>query len=188
MTNIAAAAYDRFETGVAAYGPLALHTVARLWIATIFLASGVIRVDRWGSQNAAFGMENGSPVPLIPDGRITQWLGIDATALIIPPEIIKYVVTGGELLFPVLLILGLFTRVSGLVMIFMAAVIQFWVGSIKESFYNELHYFWMLAGAVPLVMKPTVLTLDYWLTRKQALAMSAVVTAIIALWVIYVSL
>ena len=72
-----------------------------------------------------------------------------------------YLATAGELILPVLLILGLFTRLGALGLLVMAAVIQFFVLPLNE------HYFWMIILALLLGQGGSKLSLDHlWLKTK----------------------
>lgn len=83
----------------------------RLAIAAVFFLSGRTKVEGLFtlSDSTFFLFENEYAVPLI------------------PPETAAYVATTAEHLFPVLLVLGLFTRVSALSLLIMTLVIQVFV-------------------------------------------------------------
>ena len=88
-----------------------LALVARISLAAIFFLSGRTKVDGLLTVNdsayALFREEYRVPF--------------------IPPEIAAHVATYAEHLFPVLLVLGLFTRLSALALLGMTAVIQIFV-------------------------------------------------------------
>lgn len=79
----------------------------------------------------------------------------------LPPEPAAYLATGGELILPILLILGLFTRFSAAGLFVMAAVIQFFV------FPEQLHIMWMIALAMLVGTGGGKLSLDYWLLNLK---------------------
>ncbi|HQY27950.1 MAG TPA: DoxX family protein [Burkholderiaceae bacterium] len=88
-----------------------LALIARFAIAGIFWMSGRTKVDGWltvsDSARALFAEEY--RVPLL------------------PPELAAHLATYAEHLFPVLLVLGLLTRLSALALLAMTAVIQVFV-------------------------------------------------------------
>jgi putative oxidoreductase len=88
-----------------------LTLVARLGVAGVFFLSGRTKVDG---------------VLHITDG--TYALFADEYALpLIPPDIAAHLATYAEHLFPILLVLGLFTRLSALALLGMTLVIQTFV-------------------------------------------------------------
>ena len=99
---------DRLS-GLITHGMLAL--AARLAIASIFFLSGRAKVDG---------------ILTISDG--THALFREEYKLpLLPPELVAHMATCAEHLFPVLLVLGLFTRLSALALLGMTAVIQIFV-------------------------------------------------------------
>jgi putative oxidoreductase len=96
-------------TGLVSHGLLAL--ASRVAIAAIFFLSGRTKVDGLLTVNdsayALFREEYKVPLP--------------------PPEIAAHMATYAEHLFPILLVLGLFTRFSALALLGMTAVIQIFV-------------------------------------------------------------
>jgi putative oxidoreductase len=80
---------------------------ARLYVANVFFKSGIVKLSDWGSTLALFHDEYAVPV--------------------LPPDLAAYVGTFGEVVFPVLLVLGLAGRFSaaGLFMVNLMAVISY---------------------------------------------------------------
>jgi putative oxidoreductase len=80
---------------------------------------------------------------------------------IIPPDIAAYLATYAEHLFPILLILGLFSRLSALALLGMTAVIQIFV---YPNLW-DIHLFW--AGALLLIISkgPGLISLDATIHR-----------------------
>lgn len=77
----------------------------------------------------------------------------------LPAEPAAYLATAGELILPILLILGLFTRFSAAGLFVMAAVIQFFV------YPEQLHIFWMVACALLVGYGGDKLSLDNFLLK-----------------------
>lgn len=98
---------NKIERPLALLAPLA-DLLARLYIARIFLLSGWNKLADWETTLYLFTEEY--HVPLLP-GKLAAILG-----------------TGGELLFPVLLIFGVMTRLSaaGLFALNIVAVMSYW--------------------------------------------------------------
>lgn len=91
--------------------PTLLALIDRFAIAAIFVYSGRTKVDGFLTVNdTAYALfRDEYKVPLI------------------PPEIAAHMTTYAEHLFPVLLVLGLFTRLSALALLGMTAIIQIFV-------------------------------------------------------------
>lgn len=96
-------------TKLIGHTPLAL--IDRIGIAAIFFFSGRTKVD-------GFLTVNDSAYALFRD---------EYKVPLIPPEIAAHMATYAEHLFPLLLVLGLFTRLSALALLGMTAVIQIFV-------------------------------------------------------------
>lgn len=88
-----------------------LALITRIAIAAIFLLSGRTKVDGWLTVNE-------SAVALFMD---------EYKLPLLPPELGAHLAAYAEHLFPLLLVLGLFTRFSALALLGMTAVIQFLV-------------------------------------------------------------
>jgi putative oxidoreductase len=96
-------------TRLVAHDGLALIT--RIGIAAIFLLSGRTKVDGLLTVN---------------DTAVTLFRE-EYRLPLLPPELAAHLATYAEHLFPLLLIVGLFTRYSALALLGMTAVIQFFV-------------------------------------------------------------
>ncbi len=121
----------------------------RLFMAYLFLKSGWLRLQdylngQWENQIVAFTEYH--PIPGI-SGDIAAVAG-----------------TVGEIVLPVLLALGLFTRFGAGGLLIMTMVIQFLVPA-EYGVSNDDHYMWMLLLAVPLVKGGGVLSLDFILCK-----------------------
>ena len=85
---------------------------------------------------------------------------------LIPTELAAVLGTGTEVILPILLILGLFTRASALGLLMMTALIEFFVtDSFGDSLSNPDHYLWMLLLAVPFLKGPGKFSLDTLLLK-----------------------
>jgi len=79
----------------------------------------------------------------------------------LPAEPAAYLATIGELVLPVLLFIGLFTRIGAIGLLIMAAVIQIYV------LQDHQHYFWMIILALLVGQGGSKLSLDYWLLKDR---------------------
>lgn len=95
--------------GVIGHGLLAL--AARAAVGAIFFLSGRTKVDGFLTVN---------------DTAYTLFRE-DYRVPLLPPELAAHLATYAEHLFPILLVIGLFTRVSALALLGMTAVIQIFV-------------------------------------------------------------
>ena len=125
--------------------PLALLAL-RLPVAAVFWRSGRTRVEGWNifeiseSQAYLFEYEFGLPFPL---------LMAHLTAL-------------AEHILPVLLVLGLFTRLGALGMLTMTAVIQLFV---YPDAWANAHMFWATILFAVVVLGPGKISLDHLVAR-----------------------
>ena len=102
--------------------PLA-NLAARIYLGwSIFFVSGLAKLDDFEETVELFG-----------DDFAVPFLSAEPAA---------YLATASELVLPVLLILGLFTRLGAAGLLVMTAVIQIWV--LQDS----QHYLWMLVLAL----------------------------------------
>ena len=117
----------------------------RLWVANVFWKSGLTKIQSWDSTVALFTYEY--QVPLLPP----------ATAALLG--------TVTELVFPVLLALGLAGRLSaGVLFVFnIVAVISY---PDLSAIGLKDHQYWGLLLLVPLAHGPGRLSLDHLLRRR----------------------
>lgn len=130
-------------------GPLFLLGM-RFWLARIFFKSGYGRAKDWGSQSFMF--ESIHPVPGI------------------PPNLAAYITTGAELVLPVMLMIGLFSRIAAFGMLIMTVVIQFIVAATPQGIENKIanseHYYWMFLALMIICFGPGKLSIDALLRRR----------------------
>ena len=130
-----------------------LLLIARLAIASVFFLSGRTKVEGLltitPSTYALFADEY--RVPLL------------------SPEAAAHLATYAEHALPVLLAVGLLTRLSALALFGMTLVIQFIVGQTPQGIENRIanpdHYFWMLLFGVIILHGPGRISLDWLLMR-----------------------
>ena len=126
--------------------PLALLTL-RLPIAVVFWRSGRTKVEGWNifsvkdTQYFLFREEFGVPLP----------------------ELTAHLTALAEHILPVLLVLGLFTRLSALGMFTMTMVIQLFV---YPDAWLSAHMFWAVILLAVMVLGPGTISLDKLLFRR----------------------
>lgn len=135
----------RFDDQLQAWGTTALGLALRVFISWQFLKAGIVKVRDWDSTLSLFREEYTTPV--------------------LPPEIAAVMGAGGELVFPILLILGLFSRPAalGLFVVNAMAVIsypQLWTFECPAAL-ND-HFYWGICLLVLIVIGPGKIALDQW--------------------------
>lgn len=124
-----------------------LSLVARVAVANVFWTSGQTKVDGFLhiSDNTFYLFAEEYKVPLL------------------PPDVAAYMSTIAEHVFPVLLIVGLASRLSALALLGMTLVIQTFV---YPSGWPE-HIFWATALLVIIARGPGAVSLDHLIWRKS---------------------
>lgn len=126
----------------------------RLWMGWTFFTAGKARITGWGGQEYLFTEIH--PLPVL------------------PAKVWAIVTTAAELVLPVLLVLGLVTRLPALGLLAMAMVIQFVLGdaTVGENLKGEpikiahaIHYAWMVALGYLAIRGGSTLSVDRLLRR-----------------------
>jgi putative oxidoreductase len=122
----------------------------RISLAGIFWRSGRTKVDEGSwlsvSDNAKFLFQE-------------EYHGVP-----LPPDLAAHMATYAEHLFPLLLVIGLFTRLSALALLGMTMVIQIFV--YPEAWWS-VHMIWVALALVLIVRGGGKLSLDAMFTRKK---------------------
>ena len=131
-----------------------LNLIIRLYMAKIFFVSGQLKLgcelfkpETWG--NCGTGWES----------TLTLF-EYEYQVPVLPMEVAAFMGTAGELILPILLVLGFGGRFAAAGLLVMTAVIQFTV------YQHDQHWFWMMLLAVPLLYGPGKLSADYFIRRK----------------------
>lgn len=128
----------------ALHSPFILAT--RLWVSWQFFKSGWLKLQDWESTRFLFQAEY--RVPLL------------------PPELAAVAGTAGELVFPVLVALGLYTRLgaAGLFLVNVLAVASYAHVLRSSGFEAALgqHYLWGFMLLVIAIYGPGRISLDAW--------------------------
>ncbi len=143
VPSIARATIGALESYLA---PL-LDLAIRVYLAYVFFVSGLTKIQSWDSTLSLF--ENEYAVPLL------------------PPEIAAYLGTFTELFFPVLLVLGLGTRLGAAVLFVFNIVAVVSYPDLGEIGLKD-HYYWGLLLLVPLLHGPGKISIDHFIRRHFA--------------------
>ena len=130
--------------GLDALAPL-VDLGIRLFVASVFFKSGLTKIANWDSTIALFANEYAVPL--------------------LPPEVAALLGTGVELIFPVLLVLGLGGRLSALVLFVFNIVAVISYPDLGEVGLRD-HQTWGLLLLIIVLHGPGKLSLDQWISRR----------------------
>jgi putative oxidoreductase len=140
-----------FSERAAAWLATPLLLAFRWYVAWQFLKSGWLKLSEWDTTLFLFQDEYHVPV--------------------LPPALAAVAGTAGEIVFPLLLIAGLGTRVAalGLSAVNLMAVVAYAHVLFDEGFEAALgqHYLWGMMLLVVLVFGPGRWSLDAWLEHRR---------------------
>jgi putative oxidoreductase len=117
---------------------------ARLYVANAFFSSGILRFNDWKNgtfDTQLFLFELEHPVP-----------GLS-------PEFAAYGATLGELILPILLVFGLFSRFAAVGILIMTAIIEL------TYIHSTDHILWAFLAASILIKGAGMFSADYWLVK-----------------------
>ncbi|TDR31801.1 DoxX family protein [Hydromonas duriensis] len=136
--------WGKVSTLLSAASPL-VDLAARLYVAKVFFMSGLVKIRDWDSTLFLFQEEY--HVPLL------------------PPDFAAYLATTGELVLPILLVLGLTTRfaATGLFILNLVAVLSYYTALKDSPAALQDHLEWGLILGLLMTQKIRALTADYWL-------------------------
>jgi len=118
----------------------------RLYVARVFFASGLVKLENWDSTLALF--ENEFHVPVL------------------SPQAAAMLGTGAELFLPLLLALGIGTRCSALALFLFNIVAVVSYPDLSDAGIKD-HVLWGTLLLVTLVYGPGKFALDRWFERRQ---------------------
>ena len=149
MMSRARSRFNQAERALRAFEalqPVAL-LAARLYVAKVFLLSGLTKVRDWDTTLALFIDEYRVPV--------------------LPPELAAWLGTGAELLLPILLVLGLGARLAAIGLFALNVVAVLSLGDVAEAALQQ-HIFWgsLLTGLV--LWGPGRFSVDTWQPAARA--------------------
>jgi len=139
-----ARAADTALKGVAFLTP-ALDFGIRLFVASVFFKAGLTKIASWSTTLQLFEYEYAVPL--------------------LPPELAAYLGTAAELTLPVLLVLGLGTRLAALALFVFNIVAVISYPDLGEVGLKD-HQYWGLLLLVTLLHGPGKLSLDHLIRRR----------------------
>jgi len=142
---------SRFDTQIGDWGGSLMSLALRLYVGLQFFKSGMVKVSDWSATLELFRSEY--HVPLL------------------PPNLAAFMGAGGELFFPVLLAVGLFSRPAalGLFAVNLMAVISY-----PQLFMFDCpaaindHFYWGVLLLAIVAFGPGRFSLDAWFARRSA--------------------
>lgn len=140
----------RYDTALSEWGGSLLSLAIRLYVGWQFLKAGMAKLNDWSATLALFHDEY--KVPLL------------------PPDLAAYLGAGGELVLPLLLFVGLFSRPAALALFFVNAMA---VISYPQLFSFECpaaindHFYWGAMLLVVTVFGPGRFSLDALIGSKR---------------------
>ncbi len=139
---------ERYDSAVnqlqIGFVPLLL-VFCRLWVAWVFFNSGLTKIASWDSTLYLFELEY--QVPLLP------W------------ELAAYMGTAAELVLPVFIALGLFTRpMAAILFVFNAIAVISYPVLWEKGFYD--HQLWGLMILINVVWGAGAISIDHLLRKK----------------------
>ncbi len=138
----------RLDGVLQSVGGSLISLALRLFVGWQFFKAGMVKVGDWNGTLSLFREEYTVPV--------------------LPPELAAVMGAGGELVFPVLLFLGLFSRPAALGLFFVNAMAvisypQLWKFECPAAI-ND-HMYWGLLLLVLIAFGPGKLSMDYWIGK-----------------------
>lgn len=118
----------------------------RLYVAHVFFASGLVKIQSWASTLALF--ENEFHVPIL------------------PPHVAAVLGTGAELFLPVLLALGIGTRFSAIALFVFNIVAVISYPDLSDAGLKD-HMLWGALLLVTIVYGPGKISIDHWIARRN---------------------
>ena len=135
-----------FQVGTLNWFAPFVDLLLRLWVANVFFKSGLTKISSWGSTITLF--ENEYQVPIL------------------SPEIAAYLATGVELIIPVLLVFGLGTRLSAIILFVFNIIAVISYPDLGEVG-RETHIYWGIMLLAIIAYGPQLFTLDFWINKRR---------------------
>lgn len=145
------------------YAPIALFL--RVVAAHPFFVSGQTKVEGPEIGRTIFGLDLTATLPTAIKDSAFALFADEYKLPLLSPHVAAYAATAAEHLLPILLVLGLATRLSALGLLVMTLVIQFLV--YPEAWWT-VHAYWAALLIVLIARGPGALSLDHLLFARAA--------------------
>ena len=150
-----------------AFIPYALVALAlRLAMARVFFLDGQTRIEGPPVPVNVHGFDFSFMLPLQVKAETYTSLLTGYLPVQVPPGLIAYLVSGGEFLLPIMLVLGFGTRFAALGLLLITAFMQLYV--MPQALWS-LHVYWAAILLVLLSRGPGAFSIDHfiWLARRD---------------------
>lgn len=119
----------------------------RLWVAKVFFMSGLQKIGNWDQTLTLFEYEYNVPL--------------------LPYELAAYLATAGELILPVILVLGIGSRLGAIALsvLNVMAVVSYYATLAKVGQVTP-HIFWGAMLLTTVIFGPGYFSIDQWLKQK----------------------
>lgn len=134
--------------------------LGRFSVAAVFWKSGQTKIEGFALDLVSGKFELGMPTL---KGSAVYLFQEEYKLPLIPPEFGAYMATIAEHVFPILLLIGLATRVSALALLVMTLVIQLFV---YPAAYVT-HGLWATILLLLMAQGPGKISLDHWIARRR---------------------
>jgi putative oxidoreductase len=132
-------------SGLEVYLVPILDLAIRIWLGMVFFQSGLTKIQSWDTTLSLF--EN------------------EYAVLLLAPELAAYLGTATELIFPVLLVLGLGGRLSAAVLFVFNIIAVLSYPDLGEVGIKD-HQYWGLLLLIPLLHGPGKISIDHFIRRR----------------------
>ncbi|MFO1124318.1 MAG: DoxX family protein [Methylocystis sp.] len=137
----------------------------RIVAAHPFFVSGQTKIEGPTIGRELFGLDLSFQIPTAVRDSTFALFADEYKVPLISPTVAAYVASGGEFVLPLLLVLGLLTRLSAFGLLMMTIVIQMFV--FPDAWWT-VHAYWAAILIVLIARGPGVISLDHLLFRRRS--------------------
>lgn len=145
----AATLYKTAVDMLARYGGPVFDLFLRIWLGLVFFRAGLVKLNDWEATVYLFAEEYKVPF--------------------LPPELAAVLGAATELGAPLLLFIGLGTRLAALPLLGLVATIQFVLGAANPAYDQQEHIYWLLLLCVIVLRGGGMLSADHVIARTLTL-------------------